>query len=359
MATGIKPFNINDFNKASFMKPRDVGYQDSIDIINDELHKTRQSFVKIGWYLKHIHEAKMYEEGGYTNIYELAYDKFNISQSTATRFMKLCVEFSVGNDSPELDEKYIDFSVSQLFEMLPMKENREMVTADMTVKEIRDIKKGKESQSAKAQDSGTEQQKGDDDNVPGQTSIEKDFPEYLPDALEREEAIIDGEYLEIVETPSKAENGMETFAGHIEGKKDAEGKANPVESRQPEFPAFKNDEQRKSWLEDVEAWGLWYEDTNIQARYYKYDFPEGSRLIAVKYRYTCPPWMEREKQCKEKDGSYGDAYYHMIYSEGYKENHKYEYEKYYTHSTASISTLVEFIKEVSKGAARGQQGVKG
>ena len=197
MATGVRPFNINDFNKASFVNPRNVGYQDSIDIINDELHKTRQSFVKIGWYLKHIHEAKMYEEDGYMNIYEFAHDKFNISQSTATRFMKLCVEFSVGHDSPELDEKYIDFSVSQLFEMLPMKEEgREIVTADMTVKEIRDIKKGKEAQSSEP-----EQRKGDDDdNVPGQTSIEKDFPEYLPavpDELGCEEAIIDGKYLEI------------------------------------------------------------------------------------------------------------------------------------------------------------------
>lgn len=128
---------------------------------------------------------------------------------------------------------------------------------------------------------------------------------------------------------------------------DAEEKENAAEAGQPVFPEFKNNAQRKAWLEDVEAWGLWYEDQNIQARYYKYDFSDGSRLVAVKYRYTCPPWLE-DITHKEADGSYKDAYYHMIYSEEYKKNHKYEYENYYTHSTASISTLVEFIKEINK-----------
>ena len=121
-----------------------------------------------------------------------------------------------------------------------------------------------------------------------------------------------------------------------------------IKPEQPEFPVFKNNEQRKAWLEDVEAWGLWYEDPNIQARYYKYDIPDGSRLIAVKYRYTCPPWMSDYKEYAESDGSYRDAHYHMIYSEEYKKIHKNEYENYYTHSTVSISTLIDFIKELAK-----------
>ncbi|MDE6661995.1 MAG: hypothetical protein K2K46_01505 [Lachnospiraceae bacterium] len=123
-----------------------------------------------------------------------------------------------------------------------------------------------------------------------------------------------------------------------------------VEVEQPELPKLKNNEQRKAWLEAVEAWGLWYEDRNIQARYYKYDFSDGSRLIAVKYRYTCPPWL-KHTQDKELDGSYKNIYYHMIYSEEYRKNHKYEYEEYYTNSTTSISSLVEFVKEIAKKAS--------
>ncbi|MCM1124753.1 MAG: hypothetical protein NC416_19430, partial [Eubacterium sp.] len=120
----VKTFNVMELGKAALLDPREVGYEDSIDIIYDELKKARQSFVKIGWYLKHIHEEKMYVEAGYANIYELAQDKFDLSQGTATRFMQLCREYSVGHDSPELDEKYIGYSISQLFEMLPMNEEQ-------------------------------------------------------------------------------------------------------------------------------------------------------------------------------------------------------------------------------------------
>lgn len=136
---GVNNFDVTSLTKAKIYDPREVGYKDSIEIIYEELHKTRQSFVKIGWYLKHIYEEKMYAEDGYADIYELAKDKFDISQSTTTRFMNLCSEFSVDHDSPELDRKYIDFSISQLFEMLPMEqEEKAKIDAGMTIREIRD-----------------------------------------------------------------------------------------------------------------------------------------------------------------------------------------------------------------------------
>lgn len=125
------------------------------------------------------------------------------------------------------------------------------------------------------------------------------------------------------------------------------------ETVQPELPVFRNNEQRRAWIEDVEAWGLWYEDHNIQARYYKYDFPDGSRLIAVKYRYTCPSWLMNDVACLESDGDYKNTEYHMIFSEEYRENASRDrlyayYQKYFTHETISISALIEFIKKIAK-----------
>lgn len=55
------------------------------------------------------------------------------------------------------------------------------------------------------------------------------------------------------------------------------------ETIQPELPYFKNNDQRKEWLRNYQDWGLWYEDKNIGARYYKYDFDNGARLIAETY----------------------------------------------------------------------------
>lgn len=270
----INHFDVISLTKANIKDPQEVDYQDSVGIIYDELHKTRKSFIKIGWYLKHIHEKKMYAEDGYSNIYEFAQDKFNISQATTTRFINLCIEFSIGHDSPELDEKYLDFSVSQLFEMIPLKqEEKAQITADMTVKEIREVKKEsksiKEPKDAdiekfyskflkykgstydrnnlknymiehfgKSHSGGgpnpnfqctprgisindadeitwtrfvnrvnelipavTEEEameptevKAIDDNIPGQTSIEKDFPEYMPDSAVIEESFSKEKY---------------------------------------------------------------------------------------------------------------------------------------------------------------------
>ena len=52
---------------------------------------------------------------------------------------------------------------------------------------------------------------------------------------------------------------------------------------QPELPLMKNNNQRKEWLRNYQAWGLWYEDERIGVRYYKYEFDNGARLIAEEY----------------------------------------------------------------------------
>lgn len=137
-------FSVSNFVPSTAIDPRKVGYEDSVDIIREELVKTKKSFVKIGWYLKHINDEKMYEKEGYADIFELAKDKFGITTSTANRFMNVCAEFSIGGDSPELDERFLEYSVSQLFEMLPMNsEERDDITPDMSVKEIRKVKQDK------------------------------------------------------------------------------------------------------------------------------------------------------------------------------------------------------------------------
>ena len=55
------------------------------------------------------------------------------------------------------------------------------------------------------------------------------------------------------------------------------------EPEQPPLPEMKNNDQRKEWLRNHKAWGLWYTDPHTEARYYKYDFDNGARLIAEEY----------------------------------------------------------------------------
>lgn len=137
----IKKFKVSAFVPETTFDFRNVGYQDSVMIIQEELIKSQKSFCKIGWYLKNINEKQLFKEGGYDNLYTFASDHFGISKATATRFINICEQFSVNGDSPELDEKYVLYGVSQLFEMLPLNEDdRESLTPDMSVSEIREHK---------------------------------------------------------------------------------------------------------------------------------------------------------------------------------------------------------------------------
>lgn len=322
----IKTFDVMSFNKTKLIDPEQVGYQDSIEIIHEELQKTRKSFIKIGWYLKHIHINKMYEQDGYANIYEFAMDKFHISQPTATRFMNICEEFSINHNSPELDKKYEDYNISQLFEMLSMsKDKLEQITPKMTVKQIRELKK--------------DMNKIDDDSIPGQTSIEANFPEYLPEEYATthnveekntfsKEQIIDGECQEIRDPGEK---------------NSPEDNLKPTDElsmvkNQPEFPVLKNADQRKEWLAKYKDWGLWYRDENIDVNYYKYDFPDGSRLVVTEYPKRHSYWS---------DSLEDEYYFHLLQKN--KKGYKKTYDELYRHKEDSETYLIEYLKELQKG----------
>lgn len=111
---------------------------------------------------------------------------------------------------------------------------------------------------------------------------------------------------------------------------------------QEPLPDLKNNDQRKEWLRNYRAWGLWYEDRHIGARYYKYDFDNGARLIAEEY---------------EVEGYNGETYnsytLHLVGgpeppkhpSQGFRRWNRNE--KYNRHPS-NETELVEFLKEVQR-----------
>lgn len=499
----VKHFDVMSFGKA-LINPEQLGYHDSIEIIKDESLKVQKSFVKIGWYLKHIRDNELYKENGYDSVWECAADQLGYSQSTASRFINICEKFSKDHNSPELDTKYAGFDKSQMIEMLPMEpEQLDKVTPDMTVKQIRDIKaEGKELKEVSEQISN-------DSDIPGQTSIEKDFPEYLPEEkpVEQEkekiesyatshkendsslssvdlmdkDKIIDGEYREIKE-PEAAEEEIATsqpdkeevphneewfvrryveicsseaaklfeichkeqnnsdrakaiqkhispYGGYYHGcseydfdfhgfsagmdfrigdekihlkygrfvvelmklldKETAESapkddfavtkyileqekktlddmlkiddlpemtilrqktivaalasmvcdlENNGFEPEpQPELPILKNNDQRKEWLADYKAWGLWYRDEHIDVNYYKYDFSDGSRLVVTEYPQRYGYWNDKRSD---------EHYYHLL--EKNKKSYKKTYDEQYRNQIDSETYLIEFLKNIQK-----------
>lgn len=116
------------------------------------------------------------------------------------------------------------------------------------------------------------------------------------------------------------------------------------EPEQPPLPEMKNNDQRKEWLRNHKAWGLWYTDPHTEARYYKYDFDNGARLIAEEY----------DPEPKDENSWWApteSCYLHLV---GGPEPEraggvpKWTYHPKYNKFPNSETELVEFLKEIQK-----------
>ena len=117
-------------------------YQEAKDILREKLDYMKKNFIAAGYYMKYIRDRELFREDGYESIWEFAEDNYGIKKSTASRWMAMNDKFSQGGNSPVLAEEFRDFEKSQLQEMLYLDDKQiETVTPDMTVKEIREVRK--------------------------------------------------------------------------------------------------------------------------------------------------------------------------------------------------------------------------
>lgn len=348
----------------------------------------------VGYYLKYVRDHEMYLADGYASIWEFAEDLYGIQRSTCSRWMAINDRFSVQGNSPVLDERYRQYGKSQLQEMLYLDDKQmEEVKPDMTVKDIREIRKPEPIpepvEVAEIREPDTVER------IPGQMSVE-DYPEILPDE-EREAVELDtvcdvahDETVEpvadvVIESSSEEETNPAELYEETSDKSDLDIareenlKARmylemakkefgpndirvrkqkilvaalagyicevdaienpPEEPEQPELPKLKNNTQREEWLNNYRDWGLWYYDDHIDVNYYKYDFADGSRLVVAEY-----PQRECEWSTEKRD----EHYYHLI-QENRKGYGSRTYNCKYTNSTDSKMYLIEFLKNLQKG----------
>lgn len=112
---------------------------------------------------------------------------------------------------------------------------------------------------------------------------------------------------------------------------------------QQPLPLMKNNDQRKEWLRNYKEWGLWYTDEHIGARYYKYDFENGTRLIVEEYDpepVHNSPWAPNEPY-----------YMHLVGGPEPERNNgipKWTYHSKYNKYPNSETELVEFLKGAQK-----------
>lgn len=203
---------------------KSIEYNDAKDLIRDGFSKAAESFVSIGYYLKYIRDKELYKSDGYSSIWEFAKNEYGISQGTASRYISMNTRFSQYGNSPILAEEFKSFGKSQLQELLSIKDEEELkeaieekkITPDMTVAAIRDTVNHDNKHDTKQ-----------DEDIPGQTSIEHDFPEYLPENSmmidEAETQIQSDQSEEIIEKHNKKESKEEIIDGEFRELDDENG----------------------------------------------------------------------------------------------------------------------------------------
>lgn len=110
--------------------------------LDHEMKQIKNGFVAAGYYMKQMRDNEYYKDYGYETIWDFAEDRYRIKKATASRWMAINDKFSKDGNSPILAVEYQEFERSQLQEMLYLEDSQlKRVTADMTVKEIREIRK--------------------------------------------------------------------------------------------------------------------------------------------------------------------------------------------------------------------------
>lgn len=146
---------------------RQFSLDDAKTFIKANITTAARSFIAIGFYLKCVRDRELFLEDGYQSVWDFAKAEYDISMSTASRYMTMNDRFSQDGNSPNVKEEYKAFGKSQLQEMLALTDEQlEQVKPTDRVEDIRGMRKPKEIPYIE---------------LPGQHEIEVDFPDIFPE----------------------------------------------------------------------------------------------------------------------------------------------------------------------------------
>ena len=122
----------------------------SFKYILSDLSDIKRVYIRLGFHLDEFERLGYYYDFGYSCLADFAEVNLGMDKTALSRCLNVFREFAhkeIGITSYTrkmwLDDKWQDYSYSQLCEMLPMSpEKRKLVKPDMTISEIRQIKKG-------------------------------------------------------------------------------------------------------------------------------------------------------------------------------------------------------------------------
>lgn len=130
----------------------------TVKIVNT-IDKIKSDFIYIGFLLWEVKHYGFYKSKGYSSVVEYAEKELNFKKASTYNFINVCERFSRrhdnGNPTMNIDTQYKSFNFTQLCEILPLKDSQiNNISPDMTVKEIRAVKKSNEIVTEKVQLTG-------------------------------------------------------------------------------------------------------------------------------------------------------------------------------------------------------------
>lgn len=146
-------FNVRDFicRGSKIDKPKDDACL-SLGCILQDIKDIKNLYIQLGFHLSEFRRYLYYRDFGYQTLEEFAECKLGLDKSALSRCISVYYHFTAVDNGFRklcLDDKWKDYSYSQLCEMLPLDdEQRKKIKPCMSVKEIRDFKKGKKKDTS-------------------------------------------------------------------------------------------------------------------------------------------------------------------------------------------------------------------
>lgn len=287
------PKEVNELARAS------IGY------IESDVMDIKKRYVTLGFHLYEMDQCRYYEDLGYENLYECIEANFAMDKSAVSRCIGVWKAFAAvdgdGSRKMWVDDRYKDFSYSQLTEMLPMSErDRYRISSDMSVKKIREVKQRlKEKKSSENMKPVVEQEK---DKISARGTRVNVREDDVVATSQLEDAVKD-QPVEIVADQSD-------------------------QQRQPDFLDMKNMQEREDFVNTYKDWKIWCRNDLTEEVFYRYDLPDGAAIVVKVFPYI--PWGNK----KEAEGR-------RLYllKPGYK---------HFADCESNMTSLKEYLKDLKK-----------
>lgn len=152
---------------------KNTDYEKYLDLIKEKINGVMSNYVMIGHYLNQLSKEDLFKQGNYDSIFQLGVSEFNLSETTIKNSMGVASKYC--DEDGNIKDEFKNYTFSALVELLPVESEKILIdfVPEMTVKEIREVKKSSKSKPMKVLDEEIE------DDVDSESDDSTEEPESI------------------------------------------------------------------------------------------------------------------------------------------------------------------------------------